>query len=165
MIATVTVSEIAAAAAASRLPPTPAASAIPPSPNSSTSWITMSMTRARVRLGKRANGTSMTTASPVMTSATVHLPVKELPVKELSVKELSVSRLPRVDVDAFVAAHQADWARLDELVRRRRRLTGDEVDELVGLYQRTTTHLSVLRSAGHDPALAAPLSSRVAHAP
>ena len=69
-----------------------------------------------------------------------------------------------MDVDAFVAAHQADWARLDELVRRRRRLTGDEVDELVTLYQRTTTHLSVLRSAGHDPALAARLSSRVAQA-
>ena len=69
-----------------------------------------------------------------------------------------------MDVDAFVATHQADWARLDELVRRRRRLTGDEVDELVTLYQRTTTHLSVLRSAGQDPALAARLSSRVAQA-
>jgi uncharacterized membrane protein SpoIIM required for sporulation len=69
-----------------------------------------------------------------------------------------------VDVDAYVAAHQADWARLDDLVRRRRRLTGDEVDELVTLYQRTTTHLSALRSAGHDPALTARLSSRVAHA-
>jgi uncharacterized membrane protein SpoIIM required for sporulation len=69
-----------------------------------------------------------------------------------------------VDVDAYVAAHQADWARLDDLVRRRRRLTGDEVDELVTLYQRTATHLSALRSAGHDPALTARLSSRVAHA-
>jgi hypothetical protein len=69
-----------------------------------------------------------------------------------------------VDVDAFVAAHQADWARLDELVRRRRRLTGDEVDELVTLYQRTTTHLSVLRASGHDPVLTARLSSRVAQA-
>ena len=69
-----------------------------------------------------------------------------------------------VDVDAYVATHQADWARLDELVRRRRRLTGDEVDELVRLYQRTTTHLSALRSAGHDPALTARLAGRVAHA-
>jgi len=65
-----------------------------------------------------------------------------------------------VDVDAYVAAHQADWARLDELVRRRRRLTGGEVDELVRLYQRTTTHLSALRSAGHDPALTARLAGR-----
>lgn len=69
-----------------------------------------------------------------------------------------------MDVDAYVAAHQADWARLDALVRRRRRLTGDEVDELVTLYQRTTTHLSTLRSAGHDPVLVARLSSQVAQA-
>lgn len=69
-----------------------------------------------------------------------------------------------MDVDAYVAAHQADWARLDDLVRRRRGLTGDEVDELVTLYQRTTTHLSALRSAGHDPALVARLSTRVAQA-
>jgi uncharacterized membrane protein SpoIIM required for sporulation len=69
-----------------------------------------------------------------------------------------------VDVDAFVAAHQADWARLDDLVRRRRALSGAEVDELVTLYQRTATHLSALRSAGHDPALVARLSSRVAQA-
>ena len=69
-----------------------------------------------------------------------------------------------MDVDAFVAAHQAEWDRLDQLVARRRRLTGDEVDELVAAYQRTATHLSELRSAGHDPALAARLSTRVARA-
>ena len=69
-----------------------------------------------------------------------------------------------MDTDAYVAAHQADWARLDALVRRRRSLTGDEVDELVTLYQRTTTHLSTLRSAGQDPALVARLSGRVAQA-
>jgi uncharacterized membrane protein SpoIIM required for sporulation len=67
-----------------------------------------------------------------------------------------------VDVEAYAAAHQAEWRRLDTLVKRRRRLTGDEIDELVSLYQRTTTHLSVLRSYGHDPALVAALSSRVA---
>jgi uncharacterized membrane protein SpoIIM required for sporulation len=69
-----------------------------------------------------------------------------------------------VDVDAFVAAHQPDWRRLDTLVKRRRALTGAEVDELVTLYQRTATHLSAVRSAGHDPALVAGLSSRVASA-
>jgi len=53
-----------------------------------------------------------------------------------------------VDVDAFVAAHQPDWQRLDRLVKRRRALTGAEVDELVTLYQRTATHLSAVRSAG-----------------
>ena len=58
-----------------------------------------------------------------------------------------------MDVDAFVAAHRAEWDRLDRLVARRRRLTGAEVDELVTAYQRTATHLSEVRSAGYDPAL------------
>jgi uncharacterized membrane protein SpoIIM required for sporulation len=69
-----------------------------------------------------------------------------------------------VDVDAFAAAHQAEWARLGQLVKRRRRLSGEEVDELVSAYQRTATHLSVLRSAGHDPALIARLSAELARA-
>jgi uncharacterized membrane protein SpoIIM required for sporulation len=69
-----------------------------------------------------------------------------------------------VDVDAYTAAHEAEWRRLDDLVRRRRRLSGAEIDELVALYQRTTTHLSVVRSAGHDPVLVAALSTRVARA-
>jgi uncharacterized membrane protein SpoIIM required for sporulation len=66
-----------------------------------------------------------------------------------------------VDVDAYVAAHRGEWQRLEHLVRRRR-LTGDEVDELVALYQRTTTHLSVIRSASPDPALVGRLTSLVA---
>ena len=69
-----------------------------------------------------------------------------------------------MDVDAYVTAHEPEWRRLDALVKRRRRLTGDEVDELVTLYQRTTTHLSAVRSAAHDPVLVAALSSRVARA-
>jgi uncharacterized membrane protein SpoIIM required for sporulation len=69
-----------------------------------------------------------------------------------------------VDVDAFVAAHQQEWLRLDHLVGRRRRLTGEQVDELVAGYQRAATHLSVLRTAGYDPALVAQLSTRVARA-
>jgi uncharacterized membrane protein SpoIIM required for sporulation len=69
-----------------------------------------------------------------------------------------------VDVDAFVAAHHREWDRLDQLTRRRRRLSGAEVDELVSSYQRVTTHLSALRSGGHDPALTAMLSTRLARA-
>lgn len=69
-----------------------------------------------------------------------------------------------MDADAFVAAHQDQWHRLDQLVRRRRRLTGEEVDELISTYQRTATHLSVLRSAGYDPALTARLSASLARA-
>jgi hypothetical protein len=50
-----------------------------------------------------------------------------------------------VDVDAFVLTHRGTWDRLDQLIKRRRSLTGVEVDELVELYQRVSTHLSMLR--------------------
>ncbi|HEY7324275.1 MAG TPA: stage II sporulation protein M, partial [Streptosporangiaceae bacterium] len=63
-----------------------------------------------------------------------------------------------MDADSFAAAHRAEWNRLAALVRRRRRLSGDEIDELVAGYQATATHLSLLRSGGHDPALTARLS-------
>lgn len=69
-----------------------------------------------------------------------------------------------MDVDAYVAAHRDEWQRLEALVGRRRRLSGDEVDELVGLYQRVATHLSVVRSASPDPALVGRLSTLVARA-
>ena len=57
-----------------------------------------------------------------------------------------------MDLDAFVAAHQAEWSRLDELIKRRRKLTGAEADELVTLYRRASTHLSTIRSAAPDTA-------------
>jgi uncharacterized membrane protein SpoIIM required for sporulation len=69
-----------------------------------------------------------------------------------------------VDVAAYAAAHEAEWQRLDALVKRRRRLSGAEIDELVSLYQQTTTHLSAVQSVGTDPILVAALSSRVARA-
>jgi len=72
-----------------------------------------------------------------------------------------------VDLDAYVAAHRSEWARLEALLGRGsspRRLTGAEVDELVDLYQRTATHLSVVQSAGRDEVLVARLSSLVARA-
>ncbi|MBB4933895.1 putative membrane protein SpoIIM required for sporulation [Lipingzhangella halophila] len=69
-----------------------------------------------------------------------------------------------MDLDVYAAAHRSDWNRLQQLVRRRRRLTGAEVDELVELYQRVSTHLSVVRSSGQDPALAGWLSGLVARA-
>jgi uncharacterized membrane protein SpoIIM required for sporulation len=68
-----------------------------------------------------------------------------------------------VDVDAFVARHSGEWRRLDELLSRRR-LTGAEADELVMLYQRTATHLSLVRTRSPDPALVGRLSSLVARA-
>jgi uncharacterized membrane protein SpoIIM required for sporulation len=69
-----------------------------------------------------------------------------------------------VDTDAFVLAHRATWDRLEHLVKRRRRLTGDEVDELVDLYQRVSTHLSMVRSASADPVIVGRLSGLVARA-
>ena len=57
------------------------------------------------------------------------------------------TRIRQVDVDAFVLAHRPTWDRLEALVKRRRRLTGAEVDELVDLYQRVSTHLSMVRTA------------------
>lgn len=69
-----------------------------------------------------------------------------------------------MDIDAFVAASKPDWDRLDELVRRQRRLRGAEVDELVELYQRAATHLSIVRSGPADALLVGRLSSLVARA-
>lgn len=69
-----------------------------------------------------------------------------------------------MDVDAFVLAHRATWDRLEQLVKRRRTLTGAEVDELVDLYQRVSTHLSVVRSASADSVLVGRLSGLVARA-
>ena len=72
-----------------------------------------------------------------------------------------------MDIDVFVAAHRAEWARLEELVRRAsrpRQLRGAEVDELVALYQRTATHLSVVQSRSPDPLLIGRLSTLVARA-
>ncbi|TFV55331.1 stage II sporulation protein M [Mycobacterium sp. PS03-16] len=69
-----------------------------------------------------------------------------------------------MDVDAFVLAHRATWDRLDQLIKRRRTLTGAEVDELVDLYQRVSTHLSMVRSASTDSVLVGRLSGLVARA-
>ncbi|MDQ1650131.1 MAG: hypothetical protein QOG60_2188 [Frankiaceae bacterium] len=72
-----------------------------------------------------------------------------------------------VDVDVYVARHRSEWSRLELLVRkgaRPRRLSGDEFDELVDLYQRATTHLSVIRTRSPDPSLVDALSGLVTRA-
>lgn len=69
-----------------------------------------------------------------------------------------------MDLDVFVSAHRAEWDRLDDLVSRRRRLNGPEADELVALYQRTSTHLSQIQSSAPDPALTGRLTTLVARA-
>jgi uncharacterized membrane protein SpoIIM required for sporulation len=73
--------------------------------------------------------------------------------------------LRSVDNDAFSTVHRAEWDRLEALIRRRRRLNGAELDELVLLYQRASTHLSALRSATErDPVRQARLATLVARA-
>ncbi|WP_283138474.1 stage II sporulation protein M [Rhizohabitans arisaemae] len=67
-----------------------------------------------------------------------------------------------MDIDAFIAVHGRSWDRLESLVRDRRRLSGEETDELVDLYQRVATHLSIVRSAGGDALLVGRLSWLVA---
>ncbi|MER6559122.1 stage II sporulation protein M [Streptomyces sp. NPDC001027] len=69
-----------------------------------------------------------------------------------------------MDLDVFVSAHRAEWDRLDALLRRRRTLTGAETDELVTLYQRTATHLSLIQSSAPDPQLTGRLTQLVARA-
>jgi uncharacterized membrane protein SpoIIM required for sporulation len=69
-----------------------------------------------------------------------------------------------LDVDLFVAAHRAEWDRLAELLGRSPKVRGAEADELITLYQRCATHLSMVRSAAPDPALLSRLSSLVARA-
>lgn len=69
-----------------------------------------------------------------------------------------------MDLDAFVAAHRDEWDRLSELVRRRRRLSGADVDELVRLYRRVSGQLSLLRTAAPDPSVIARVSSLLAQA-
>ncbi|MEW1698407.1 MULTISPECIES: stage II sporulation protein M [unclassified Streptomyces] len=69
-----------------------------------------------------------------------------------------------MDLDVYVTAHRAEWERLDHLLRRGRKLTGAEADELVALYQRTATHLSIVQSSAPDPVLTARLTQLVARA-
>jgi uncharacterized membrane protein SpoIIM required for sporulation len=69
-----------------------------------------------------------------------------------------------MDLDVFAAAHSHEWDRLDTLLRRHGRLTGEEADELVTLYQRAATHLSLVQSSTPDPALVGRLTTLVARA-
>ncbi|MGI5501106.1 stage II sporulation protein M [Lentzea sp. CA-135723] len=69
-----------------------------------------------------------------------------------------------MDLDVFIERHSASWQRLGKLARRPGRLTGAEADELIELYQKVTTHLSIVRSQTPDPATVERLSTLVAQA-
>jgi uncharacterized membrane protein SpoIIM required for sporulation len=73
-----------------------------------------------------------------------------------------------VDIDRFIETHQPAWRRLDDLTRRGqrgiRRLSPDDIDELVRHYQRVSGHLSLARTYYRDDALVTHLTGLVARA-
>jgi uncharacterized membrane protein SpoIIM required for sporulation len=73
-----------------------------------------------------------------------------------------------LDIDRFLAMNRPVWDRLDALTRRAnrsvRQLSPAETDELVRLYQRTSTHLSYARTTFADPGLLLRLSQLVSSA-
>lgn len=70
-----------------------------------------------------------------------------------------------MDIDRFLATNQPLWDRLAYLTGRAGRglgrLSAAELDELVRLYQRSSTHLSYVRTYYGDPALVARLTGLV----
>ncbi len=68
-----------------------------------------------------------------------------------------------MDMDAFTQVNQHDWDRLDVLVKQRK-LSGQESDEMLVLYQRVSTHLSMIRSIAPESQLSAGLSLRLSRA-
>lgn len=71
-----------------------------------------------------------------------------------------------MDLDSFLAVNQATWDRLAKLTqragRRAGRLTPSELEELVRLYQRVSSHLSYARTYLGDAGLIARLTGLVA---
>lgn len=73
-----------------------------------------------------------------------------------------------MDVDSYIARNQGSWDRLADLTRRARRsvakLEPGELEELLALYQRTSSQLSYARTTYREPALTARLTRLVASA-
>ena len=64
-----------------------------------------------------------------------------------------------MDIDRYITLNQPTWDRLGALTARAgrtvRSLSPAELDELVRLYQRVSTHLSYARTYYRDPSLTA----------
>lgn len=67
-----------------------------------------------------------------------------------------------MDVDRFVAENKASWDRLAHLTSARKRLKGDEVQELARLYQKSTADLAYAQTHFTDTPLRQALTYRVA---
>ncbi|MGA7205328.1 MAG: stage II sporulation protein M [Specibacter sp.] len=68
-----------------------------------------------------------------------------------------------MDLDAFTAVHRPEWERL-KVLGKKRRLSGEESDELLELYQSVSSHLSLIRSVAAESPLSASLSAILANA-
>ena len=73
------------------------------------------------------------------------------------------SSVGMVDLEAYAKTHRSDWDRLETLAGHRE-LRSDDVDELVELYGRVSTHLSMVQAQDPDGAYANSLSLTVARA-
>ena len=73
-----------------------------------------------------------------------------------------------MNIDRFIRDHQPVWDRLDALTRKAgsnpKRLTAGELGELLALYERVNTHLSLARTQLRDAGLVAALTSLTARA-
>ena len=73
-----------------------------------------------------------------------------------------------MDIDRFIATNEPMWTRLAELSfqarRKVRKMSGDEIDELLYLYQRCSSQLSFARTEYRDIALNTRLTMLVAEA-
>lgn len=70
-----------------------------------------------------------------------------------------------MDIDQFLVQNRPTWKRLGQLSERahkRRKLTGDELEELVALYQRSSGHLSHAQAVYPDPEVLQELTMVVA---
>lgn len=68
-----------------------------------------------------------------------------------------------MDLEAYATTHRQDWHRLDELARHRG-LSPNEIDELVELYGRASTQLSIVQAQEPDGPYASRLSLILARA-
>lgn len=73
-----------------------------------------------------------------------------------------------MDIDRYIAANEPAWLRLQAMAARARTglssMDPVEIDELVALYQQTSTHLSFVRTHYRDPALVGRLTAVVGDA-
>jgi uncharacterized membrane protein SpoIIM required for sporulation len=118
------------------------------------------MVIARRREATPARSTSSATASGVTISGA--------PITDRTVTRLVTMVGATVDIDIFIARNAGSWARLKELTGRARRgisrLDPDELDELVALYQKVSTHLSHAQTTYRDPGLTMRLTKLVSEA-